>query len=965
MKKQKYAILLLLLMLVLLVFPAPAVAGERQVIRVGCIDEAGFIEKLPDGTYSGYMVEYLEKIAEYTDWQYEFVMDTWENNLHKLETGELDFVFNAQYTPERAERFMYSSYPIGLESSYLYTLPENKDIYYNDFKSMEGKRIALLAGTYQTERIAVFAENIGWNYEAMYFATDTEVIECLRTGKADLIALGSLSAHDDLKKVGVFGAAEYYAIANKEHGSQLMGKLDEALGELLNIHPDFQQELQKKYYGNHGNYADAQELTLTREEENYRRNCGVLKVAIPTDEYPLSYYDEETGTFSGIYVDLLNIISENSGLKFEHAVIKPGQWGDYDLRFGQSGDIISDAYYVTIPCMETYAVGISRTDKEINLDMPLTVAVSDTNYLLYTYLTKYYPQYDVIAFGNTEAGLDAVLNGTADLAIQDKYVITYLAQQKQYRELVILPMYSIPGNIGFFMPKESDRLLRSILNKTILTITEDQRAEMNVNYTIISHYDMSVAEFCMKYRGEIMAIIASVIALIFLIRWATKKYTERKLLQKEAETLRVLAERDALTGLYSRQTFYNKARELIQSTEEPHDILTLNMEHFKVVNELYGTQEGDRILIRIAEILSEELAECNGISGRLAADNFAICMPTEANTPEFRQRVHEQIRTYPLHIRISIRFGIYHIKDVTRDISNMCDKANLAADHIRNNYHVSEATYSGKHREIMLNEQSILNDMENALSEGHFLMFLQPKNLLETGEIVGCEALVRWRHPVRGMISPGEFIPIFEQNGFITKLDHYIWEEACKFIRYCMDNNYPVIPVSVNVSRINFYDLEIAEYLEGLVKKYQIDPRYLELEITESAYIGDAEQLFATQEQLKDFGFRFLMDDFGSGYSSLNTLKDLPVDVLKLDLRFLQTERVEGRSKVILSSVMHMADELKMPVIAEGLETEEQLQLLRKIGCKTGQGYYFSKPIAVDDFLRMLLEKQGARIANA
>ncbi|MBQ9118835.1 MAG: EAL domain-containing protein [Lachnospiraceae bacterium] len=954
MKKRVIAAILLLVLCCGLFVPGTASAAEGQVIRVGYIDEKGFIEQKEDGTYYGYMVEYLNKISEYTGWEYEFIFGTWEGNLEKLEKGELDFVFNAQYTAEREEKYYFSSYPIGLECSYLYARMDDTEIYFNDFSSMEGKKVALLKGTFQTMKVEQFAQNIGWEYEAVFCDNDAEILESLKSGKADLLASGSLSAHNDLKRVGIFGAAEYYAITGKRNGKELLSELDWALGELQTIYPDYQMKLRERYYGDSGYFANAEISMLTKEEKEYLQSCKTLRVAIPDNEYPLSDYNETTGSYEGIYVDLLHILSQNSGLQFELVTVEQDAWGDYDLRFGQAEESVETEYYVTIPCMNTYAIGISHENKELNMESELKVALPVTNRMLYLYFLDNFPQYELIRYDSTEECLDAVLSKNVDVAIQDKYVMTYLAQQPVYSELMILPTYSIQGNIGFIVPKKTDALLRSILNKTILTITDEQEKELQVNYTQIAHYEMSVKQFFVKYRTEIIAAVVGIIAAWFLVQWIGRRNVEKKMLQQEAEHLRLLAEHDILTGLYNRQMFYAKARELVEGAVEPYDIVTINMEHFKVVNELYGTQEGDRILIRLAEILGEELQDSKGVSGRLAADNFVVCMPTAANTPEFRRSIQDKIKEYPLNIRIAIRFGIYHIKDTTREISNMCDKANLAADSIKNNYHINEATYSGKHREKMLSEQGILNDMDEALGAGHFLMYLQPKNLLENGKIVGCEALVRWKHPERGMISPGEFIPIFEQNGFITRLDHYIWEEACKFIRYCMDNNYPVIPVSVNVSRMNFYDLKVADYLKDLVKKYDIDPKYLELEVTESAYIGDANQLFNTQKELQDSGFRFLMDDFGSGYSSLNTLKDLPVDVLKLDLRFLQTEKVAGRSKIILSSVMHMAQELQMPVIAEGLETEEQLQLLRKIGCKTGQGYYFSKPVSVEEFLQLL-----------
>uniref|UniRef100_UPI003AB2AEB0 EAL domain-containing protein n=1 Tax=Selenobaculum sp. TaxID=3074374 RepID=UPI003AB2AEB0 len=242
----------------------------------------------------------------------------------------------------------------------------------------------------------------------------------------------------------------------------------------------------------------------------------------------------------------------------------------------------------------------------------------------------------------------------------------------------------------------------------------------------------------------------------------------------------------------------------------------------------------------------------------------------------------------------------------------------------------------------------------SALESGQFEFYLQPKCSIDTGNIVGAEALVRWRHPMKGLISPGKFIPVFEKNGFILKLDVYIWESVCKLLRQWIDEGRQPMPISVNVSRINLYNPKLCDILIGLVEKYQLEPYLLELELTESAYTENEKLLVSIIERLRGYGFRILMDDFGSGYSSLNILKNLPVDVLKIDLHFLGGSDKFNRGGNILTSVVRMAKWMALPVIVEGVETREQVDFLCSIACTTAQGYYFSPPIPVLDYEKML-----------
>ena len=423
--------------------------------------------------------------------------------------------------------------------------------------------------------------------------------------------------------------------------------------------------------------------------------------------------------------------------------------------------------------------------------------------------------------------------------------------------------------------------------------------------------------------------------------------------------LKTLEEYDSLTGLLNKDTFYKNVHEILMGfPEKAYGIICFDIERFKVINDLFGAEEGDRLLQYIGDELNAWAAEKEGCAGRIVADVFAILLPDmEGGADSIAQRLTDGLDQYPLDMEISVAAGLYHIDDVNLPVSRMCDRAILALNSVKGNYLKRVAVYDNHLRSSLIEEQEIVNEMAHALAERQFQVYMQPKCDMRTNKIIGCEALVRWIHPEKGIISPAAFIPVFERNGFILKLDAYVWEEVCRLIRNWIDKGHQPIPTSVNVSRVNLYHHGLSDMLANLVRKYDLPPYLLELEITESAYTKNLDQLLSLVNRLRDLGFTILMDDFGSGYSSLNILKDINVDVLKIDMRFLSDmEHLKGRAGNILESVVRMTKWLDLSVIAEGVETKEQVNFLLDIGCHYAQGYYYYKPMPTDEFEALLLQ---------
>lgn len=443
----------------------------------------------------------------------------------------------------------------------------------------------------------------------------------------------------------------------------------------------------------------------------------------------------------------------------------------------------------------------------------------------------------------------------------------------------------------------------------------------------------------------------------------TKPYRAQVILHRAAGIIRLREtsalihqiQYDRLTGVYSKEYFCQQVRDILfRNPDVKYDILCSDIEDFKLINDTFGIAAGDRLLRQVAELCGQRLGE-RGICGRLNADQFACLLEhREDYADEMFTQSDSRINSGFGDQNVTMKYGIYTVEDREVSVEQMCDRALLAAHSIKGQYGKHFTLYDDKLRGTLLRRQAITDGMETALATGQFEVYLQPKYQIRDGQLAGAEALVRWNHPEWGLQPPGEFIPIFERNGFITKLDQYVWERACALLQEWDQKGYPRINISVNVSRMDIYNVNLADVLTGLVQKHGLSPSRLHLEITESAYTDTSRQLIDTLGSLRKLGFIIEMDDFGSGYSSLNMLTEMPVDVLKLDMKFIQTEITRPAGQGILRFIVDLARWMKLSVVAEGVETREQLERLQNDGCDYAQGYYFAKPMPVKNFISIL-----------
>lgn len=424
----------------------------------------------------------------------------------------------------------------------------------------------------------------------------------------------------------------------------------------------------------------------------------------------------------------------------------------------------------------------------------------------------------------------------------------------------------------------------------------------------------------------------------------------------------LMSERDPVTGLYTKLKFYQKVRHMLaEVVGEKFAFVRIDIDRFKMINNFYGIQEGDKVLMSIAKELIKISAVFDYfVYARLENDVFACCLPyKEENIEILANDLQLNLKKVNKDYNIKVSCGVYVINDYNMDVSEMYDRAYLAAKNCKGKFVQSIAYYDESMIEDMRQEQFVINAVNKAIEEEQFVVYLQPKINLITGKPYGAEALVRWMHPKRGMIAPAEFIPVYERNGIIGRLDQYMWRKVCALLRKWIDEGKEPDPISVNVSRVNIYNPHLVEILNKIIIEYRIPPQLLNLEITESAFMEDQSLVMRTVKRLHDLGFKIMMDDFGSGYSSLNVLKDMDVDYLKIDMKFLQEEKAfNGKGEKVLTSVVRMAKWLQLPSIVEGVETEEQVDFLKCIGCEYAQGFYYAKPMSVVDYEMYIAREQ-------
>ena len=538
------------------------------------------------------------------------------------------------------------------------------------------------------------------------------------------------------------------------------------------------------------------------------------------------------------------------------------------------------------------------------------------------------------------------------MILEDDYDILYasngreaLQMIEEYRDSlsVVLLDLIMPEMDGFKVLDcvRNDELLKAI---PIIVLTAERNAELKA-------LEMGAADFITKPFDMHEVILARVGRIIEL---------------SEGRQLIQAAEFDSLTKLYSRNFFFEYANRIHQYHPNWHmDAIVINIEQFHSVNALNGREFGDRVLAAIGDGIRGFLADTEGIASRFEADRFEIFCQHPDDYQALLDRLQDEVNALSINASIRLRMGVAPWR---RDVEPVLlfDSARAACSMVRGNYKTRLMVYDEEMHQRELMDQRLLNDLRRAVEERELTVFYQPKYNVQCDppKLCSAEALIRWKHPELGMVPPGRFIPLFEGNGQISAVDSFVWDEAARQIAEWREKFRITLPVSVNLSRVDVFDPTLEARLEGLIERYGLEHRALKLEVTESAYTDNAEQMIELINRLRAKGFEIEMDDFGSGYSSLNMLSYMPIDVLKMDMQFVRNITQSEKDFKLVELVLDIARYLKVPVVAEGVETEAQLSMLKGAGCDLVQGYYFSRPLPPEEFESLIVKEQQIEREN-
>ena len=954
----------LLLLFAALLLPTGAKAqGGGRVVRVGWY-ESPFNATDELGRRSGYAYEYQQRISAFTGWTYEYVKASFPELLEMLKEGKIDLLSDVSYTEERAESILYSALPMGAEDYCLFISPNNEEITKEDYSTFNGKRVGVNKNTLQEELYRQWAEANGVDTELVELTgTEDENLEKLERHRIDMyVTLDAFSSAERTVPVCKIGSSDFYFGVSRSQ-PELLLELNAAMSRIQDENPYYDQQLYAKYIN-----VTGANLYLSAEEKAWLTEHGTIRVGYQDNYLAFCARDAKTGELTGALSEYLRIASgclENARIDFSAtayptaaAALEAMKRGEVDCVFPANltdydGEV--QGYYMTPPLMSTDMSAVIRaSDRSSFADKTrVTVAVNagNTNYDMF--LLEHFPEWRALYFKDTAEGLQAIADEQADCLLISNFRYNNLAALCQKLDLVTLST-GVEMDYCFAVVREATTLY-SILSK-IACVVPAASVNSALSFYFTEDAKLSLGEIVRQNLILIVGVVSALILAFALLLW--RGYRSEK---KATATARLISatETDHLTGLYSKNYFKEYANRLFrENPDKPMDTVVLNIEQFHAVNAIHGREFGDLVLSELGEEIQTILKEHGGIASHSDGDHFAMYCPRLDDPGALFDRLQGGLNRLSPNAGIRLRMGVSPWQKETPP-SQSLEQALIACGLAHGRFREHLIVYDDKVRARESLEQRLINDLHRAVEERELKVHYQPKYDIqsEPPRLVSAEALVRWQHPELGLIAPVEFIPLFERSGQIGDVDKYVWAEAARQIAAWRERRGVTVPVSVNLSRVDLFDAELERTLDALVEKNGLSRRDLKLEVTESACTESAYQVIGVIERLRQKGYEIEMDDFGSGYSSLNMLSAMPIDVLKMDRSFVGNMEHNRRDAQLVGLILGVARNLNIPVVAEGVENEAQLRMLRELGCPLVQGYYFSRPLSAEAFEEAILGK--------
>ncbi len=689
-----------------------------------------------------------------------------------------------------------------------------------------------------------------------------------------------------------------------------------------------------------------------------------INIGVPTDRCPVFYIDENTGDITGIGVDLMKEAAGEAGFDPNFISITEGTIKEaldnpaYDLVMPMGSAIKSSAENPTIisdNLTQTPFTLVTLSERDIPSLTELRVGMVSSMKGVSETITDLYPGIEVLFFDDMSHAVEALRSRNVDALLHNSYVWSYILQKPSYSDLKVQPsaMFSMDFRAGALDSARGKEIIER-LDKGIASMPETKRQAIILDHTTRKLYKYDLFDYIHLYGILIMAIV-----LLIIIFFVVIAFNQHSVKLEHEERMRQLMDHDSLTGTYSLNGFKKRVEELLKKNPEiPYLLCFSNIRDFKFINDKLGMDAGDELLRFWADKTVEELSEDEAVA-RFEGDHLAVLRKIRGNEgiKSDEDKVIAPLRDFFINrgkeIKVQVCSGLYVLNEedyAHPNVARMLDYARMTEKRVQDTDKEGYGFYNPDQWEMGKRFSDVVGYLPTAIANGEIQVWYQPQIDYASRCIIGAEALCRWNHPKLGWISPGELIPILEESGRIYDLDIFVWEKVCRDLkRWKLQGRH--LYASVNLSRFDMHkNRDIPKYFDELVKRHGITPDQLRIEITESAFVEDSVHLIKTAEKLKKLGFTVEMDDFGSGYSSLNMLKEVPVDRIKLDMKFLTDSGNPKKSKIIISHMIKMAQELNIGLITEGVEDKEQADFLFGLGCAEMQGYYFYKPMPLQEY---------------
>lgn len=955
----------LLLALVIIPLNAFAEQGGSGNVVVGANPDYGI--NTVGGKYSGFAVDYLREVHKRTGLTFTYVDGTAPELAAKLAHGEIDVIpcvagreLNAWQAmtsaagPSRPLELTLTELSVSSKFTAVY-IPADSSIDYADYDTLRSSRIGYLKEDYSKYFVnGAFIGSEVRKAEFVAYDTESQMRSDFVSGKIDAVAKDCYRTWGDEMIVYQVATDDCYFLASGRN-SALLSQLDDAVGSLVTTDIGFPGELFDKYVTQYGSFRYA----LTSSEKHYIEKNPQIKIAYDVNSSMMDSWDKSSESLTGPTQVMLKHVEDISGLTFRIVpfnslgdCLSALQNGEVQAICGVNADNLSDhtELSITAPYARIPMTAAGKPGSSISARSRFAVPSSEDD--ISQYISVTYPGAQVLHYDNEQDCIKAVSAGEADIVFAEAGELVSQLDASD-SGLIVLDVEAAYHTECFAVPGDQTDLFR-ILGKSVSCYGN--------NDALIASYSSAIGgnggstgsnQFIENYLAWIIAGVLLILAVVFILLCVTSFRTRRG------------ADTDQLTGGRSRAKFFEDAKKILKhSSPDNWAVVLFDIDKFKYVNDRLGYDEGNKMLDRLHKTISDHI-ERDEIFARLTDDNFAL-MIKDASDIELRTRINDIFEEFDRRNALFVKYPVVFSAGICRlgqcanevhkdeiDLNTALDRCKIAKSTLKGTHFSSIAFYDGSIRDKALREKDYESIMPAALKKREFQCYLQPKYGLRSRNIEGAEALIRWNSPEFGFISPGDFIPIAEKNGFVVELDFFILEEVCRTMRHWIDDGKKPVVISVNQSRLHLNYDDYIWRLREIVDKYDIPYEYIELELTESVFTENAEKLLKIMHKLHEIGFKLSLDDFGSGYSSLNMLKDMPVDVVKIDKEFFSDTMNTQKGRAVISTVVDLAKNLDMDVISEGVETREQVEFLTEIHCAMVQGYYFAKPMPIADFEKL------------